>query len=425
MSAAIAPGPFHRLLPPALVLAVAAAGVLWAWPQDFGGWRRAGIALGWAGTGALVASLILMIRQPRLAVWLGGLDHMYRWHHRSGTVAYVLLAAHPLALAVGGWSESPQVAWATISPGAAGLAVLLGWASLVLLMFGLATTFSLRLAYRRWRGFHYVLAVAVVAGLGHVYLLLVDALPLLLLAVLATAALGWRLLGSDLGLEALPYRVTAVDHPTADVVEATLAPCATPMRVRPGQFVLAAFEEGQHFHGCGEFHPFTVSAIAPDHALRIGIKALGVCTRNVQHLEPGVLVRLQGPFGDFLDQGHGARPPLWVAGGIGVTPFVAALRSGAVPDGTVLAYLYRREDDAPFLAELRQIAAERATPILLTDASGTGPPDLDRVLAQVPDIARRQVLICGPGPLVERLRPRLQALGVPSDHIHHESFDFR
>ena len=55
-----------------------------------------GIVIGWVGCGLLLVSLLLMLREPRLARWLGGLERMYRWHHRTGVVAYVLLLVHPL-----------------------------------------------------------------------------------------------------------------------------------------------------------------------------------------------------------------------------------------------------------------------------------------------------------------------------------------
>ncbi len=76
--------------------------VLWAFPEDLGFWRSVAIVSGWAGCGLLAASLLLMIREARLAAWLGGLESMYRWHHRLGVGAYLALLIHPLALAAAG-----------------------------------------------------------------------------------------------------------------------------------------------------------------------------------------------------------------------------------------------------------------------------------------------------------------------------------
>ena len=85
---------FLRPVPLALPL----AGMAWAWPgPERLAQRIASILSAWAGCGALLASLVLMVRDPRLAAALGGLDSLYRWHHRSGTVGYCLLLIHPLA----------------------------------------------------------------------------------------------------------------------------------------------------------------------------------------------------------------------------------------------------------------------------------------------------------------------------------------
>ena len=56
-----------------------------------------------------------MLREPYLARWPGGLERIYRWHHHTGIIAYVLLA-HPLALAAAGVSHSPMFARHTPSP---------------------------------------------------------------------------------------------------------------------------------------------------------------------------------------------------------------------------------------------------------------------------------------------------------------------
>ncbi|RDE49625.1 MAG: oxidoreductase [Candidatus Accumulibacter meliphilus] len=414
----------RRFVAPTLALSIALASVYWALPEDLTAWRSAGIVAGWAGTGLLVASLLLMIREVRLARLLGGLELSYRWHHRCGVIAYLLLLCHPLALALDGWAEAPQLAWQTLDPRAQSWPLWLGWAGLLLLMLGLASTFAVHLPYRRWRGFHFLLGGGVLLGLAHVYVLLGNEQLLLALLLIATLALGWRLLASDLGLSAHPYRVTQVEKPAAGVIEAALAPCAAALALSPGQFVLAAFGDGPSFHGCGEYHPFTVSGIDHQGRLRISVRALGPCSRHIQELEAGVLVRLQGPFGSFLDDVRWA-PQLWIAGGIGITPFIAELRAQRCSQPTTLLYLYRHAADALFLEELAAASREDAQFVLLTDASGSGLPDVDRLLAQVSRLRERQVHMCGPQPLLATLTAALRQRGVSAAAIHFESFDFR
>lgn len=407
-----------------LLLALCTLGpLLWAWPVELSAARTTAIALGWAGCGLLFASLLLMLREVRLAAWLGGLERMYRWHHRAGMAAYVLLLAHPLALAVDAWAGSPAQAWQTLSPLDQDWPVWVGWLSLLLLMLGLAATFTRRLAYSTWRWLHVALGVAVLLGLVHLLLLGIDE-PVWPLLLIAAALLAWRLLRQDRGLAARPYLVRGVTPVTSDMVELTLQPLGDGLDVVAGQFVLAAFLAGPHFRGCGEFHPFTVSAVGPGAQLRLAIKALGDCTQHLQSVEPGVLVRLHGAFGNFLTE-LPATPQLWVAGGIGISPFLALLRAEPLRQPTTLLYLYRQPTDGAFLAELRAIADANPLLTLRPVASGDALPDLAAVLPEGVALAGCECYLCGPPGLVAAVRRELQQRGIQARHLHFENFEFR
>jgi predicted ferric reductase len=415
---------WRHALAPVLALAWAGAAVAWALPSDVEPWRGAGVVTAWAGTALLVASLALMVREPVLARQLGGLEAMMAWHHRIGVWAYVLLLLHPLCLALDAWQEQPARAWQLLAPWQQSWPVWIGWVGLALLMLGLGVTFARSVGYRRWRTWHQWLALGVGLGLAHVLVLLGSTALPLALGALALAALGWRLLVTDRGLSALPYQVSWVTHPAHDVVEAALRPLAGALNPAPGQFVLARFVDSERYVACGEFHPFTVSGIDPGGELRVTIKALGACSTQIQAIAAGALVRLQGPFGNFLAE-PAASPRLWVAGGIGITPFMAALRQHRCEQPTALLYLYRTPADAAFLAELQ--ALQHSDPMfqLLGQATGARPPSLEPLLSVVDRIRERQVHVCGPAPLLARVRASLQALGVPPAALHFESFDFR
>ena len=121
----------------------------------------------------------------------------------------------------------------------------------------------------------------------------------------------------------------------------------------------------------------------------------------------------------------GSSPQLWVAGGIGITPFMARLRQRRCAQPTALLYLYRTASDAAFLGELQ--ALQGSDPLFQLLARETGPdaPDLKPLLSAVDRIGERQVQVCGPAPLLARLRGALQSRGVSPAAIHFESFDFR
>lgn len=419
----------NAFIAPVLAMALVLVVVWWSFPEGLTLWRSIAIVTAWAGSTLLVVNLVLMVREPHLAQLLGGLESAYLWHHRSGMLAYLLLLSHPLALALDGWLEAPHLGWEILAPWAQSWPVWMGWIALLLLMLGLSTTFALRLPYRTWRGFHLLLGFGVVLGLAHIYVLLGEAgLSLLLIAlaliVLALLALGWRFIVSDLGVAAYPYHVTRVTRQSSDMIEVSLQPSATALAATPGQFVLVAFGDGAHFHGCGEYHPFTVSNVAADGEIKLAIKALGPCSLRIQYVEPGVLVRLQGPFGTFLTRTASA-PQLWVAGGVGITPFIAVLREHLRTQPTTLIYLFRTTADAAFLSELTTLA--KADPQFELHAVETGKAlaDFPGLLQQIDHLAQHEVNICGPVPMVNTLVPHLRQLGVNPDAIHFERFDFR
>lgn len=420
----MSPVPKASVVPVALVLALAALPALMVSPIVPRTLAGAGAWLGWLGSGLVSASLLLMVREPSVAAWFGGLDRMFRWHHMLGTCGYVALLLHPLAIAGQSLPADPVAAWRTLSPFTQSLPGLLGWAALAGLMAGLASTFAVRLRYSLWRKLHAMLGIGALAGIAHLLAVRgfsASAWPVIVPAMLA---LGWRVLRADLGGSARPYEVSAVANLSGRIVEATLKPLAAPIHIEPGQFVMAAFFEGPNYRGCGEYHPYTVSGAAPDGALTLSIKALGDCTRNIQSLEPGVAVRVQGPYGTFLVDRIDA-PELWVAGGIGITPFLALLRAGPVARPIEFIYAYREAADAPHLAELAGYSASQALLRFHPLALQENLTPLFELLGTLPGLAARHVYLCGPPPLVDAITRQLCLHGVPQRQIHFENFDFR
>ncbi len=397
--------------------------VIWAFPAELPAWRSLGIVLGWAGCGLLLASLLLMLRETWLAEWLGGLARMYAWHHVLGTVAYLILLAHPLALAADNLATSPVLAWALLSPSAQGWPLWSGWLALLCLMLGMASAFAKRLTYPVWRWLHGLLGVAILLGCLHLWLLGLGPTFFFVL-LLSLLFIGWRLIRVDGSLAARPYLVSQVQKVAEGVVEISLRPLAAPISARAGQFVLVGFDDGGRFEGCGESHPFTLSAIDPDGHLRISVKALGDCTQHLQSVEIGVAARVQGGFGDFLIDRPGTAQ-IWLAGGIGITPFLAVLRDKPLTGPTTLIYLYRQDVDAAYVEELRTLAAGQPQLNLQLHRGESDAASLAAWLPEAAALVGQTAYLCGPPGLVRAAVRILGQRGMPSAHIHFEGFDFR
>ncbi len=411
-----------RFAIPLLSLLLVGLPVLWAFPEELSFWRSLGIVLGWVGCGLLLASLLLMVREPRLAQALGGLESMYRWHHGLGTLGYLALALHPLALAADYLNESPALAWATLWPAEQGWPLWCGWLGLLLLMLGTGLAHS-RIAYGRWRLLHLLLVPAIGFGFAHLILLGLSE-PIGFTMLLAALFLLWRFLGADLRLAARPYLVSQVQPVAKDIVELDLRPLATPIAAVPGQFVMLSLGACGDFQGCGEAHPFTISGIDSAGQLRVSIKALGDCTRHMQAVRIGTPARIEGPYGHFLPAENPGRQ-FWLAGGIGITPFLAGLRKQPPTAPTTLLYCYRSKDDAAYLGELRALAEAMPQFTLLCQADNDQATPLDRLLPTGEQLADCHCYLCGPPGMIEAARHLLAERGVQSPNIHFEAFDFR
>lgn len=413
-----------RIAPLALIaIFLVGAPVYWAFPEELGAWRSVAIVFGWVGCGLLLANLLFVIREPWLAKQLGGLERMYVWHHWLGLAAYIVILCHPLALALDAWAEQPGLAWAVLAPWQQGWPGGLGWLSLLCLMAGMRSALASRTPYSTWRWLHWLLAVAILLAVAHLFVLGLD-FPLLWSPFLAMGFILWRVVRSDCGIAAKPFVVGEVQSPAKDIVEVRLKPLSHAIEARPGQFVLAAFYDGPHFRGCREFHPFTISALGSRGELSLSIKASGDCTQHLQSLERGVTARIQGPFGDFLSE-QPSGPGLWIAGGIGITPFLARLRAGQPDHPVRLIYLYRTKQDAAYLHELQTFAHFYANFNLSARESGSTAPPFPEIIPATSELLGLNCFLCGPPGLVASAVDYLLAQGVPCGQIHFERFDFR
>jgi predicted ferric reductase len=341
-----------------------------------------------------------------------------------GVVGYGLLLVHPLLLASHYFELDLDTVWEYLSPFNPDLLNRMGWIGLAGFMLGLAATFSLRLPYNWWRRLHMLLVVVLMIGLAHIGIAGGFSVSLAITLLIVLSAMSWRLLRSDYGAGAFAYKVNAVSHPSEHITEVALCPLGKPMRIAQGQFVSAAFFEGPLFQGCGEFHPYTVSKVAEDGSLSLSVKALGDCTQHIQALEPGVAVRLQGPYGIFL-LNRPSSPAVWIAGGIGITPFLALLRSHLVLQKTDLVYVHRELEHVPYEEELRAYALDQALFHVHSLVMEKDPTPLFTWLADINGLKERQIYLCGPPLLVEKVTGWLQEQDVPEQQIHFEQFDFR
>ena len=307
------------------------------------------------GIAAWAANLVLAGRISPVERALGGLEHVYRLHRRVGVLVVVLAATHALFLTLhaGGGALDlylPAAGWSTFT----------GVIALLLLLGLVVTTVVVRLSYQTFVLVQQLLGASFILGALHTFAVhgtAADSPTLTIYLAWLTAAgiasLGYRLVGGRLGMGRHRYRVDRVRRLDDDAVEIVMAPAGRPLSFRAGQFAYATF----HQPGIPrEAHPFTIASAPGDDSLRFAVKRFGDFTSSLMSLRPGSEAELEGPFGCFYLRSNPAHAQTWIAGGIGITPFLSWARS---LDRSILADLYYcmpGPEQAHFLDELYDIA---------------------------------------------------------------------
>ena len=200
------------------------------------------------------------------------------------------------------------------------------------------------------------------------------------------------------------------------------------LAVRSGQWFTWRFLGGP---GWWHAHPFSLSAAPNGEWLRITVKALGDSTRALHRLPVGGRVFVEGPYGILTGARRTRRKVALIAGGIGIAPLRALMEAlPAQPGELALIYRARAAKHVVLRDELDDLAARRGATIrYVVGRRGSaelpgdplGPKALRRLL---PDIAERDVYLCGPLPMMDRLEASLAALGLPRSRIHSERFAY-
>ena len=388
---------------------------------------------GVAGLSCLLVAAILSCRVPGIDRPFGGLTKLWKTHHRLGAAAWLLLLAHPPLLALSAAGGSLNAAVQLLIPPANEVATWLGWVALLALMIFLAPSFAFfgRPEYQRWRWLHRLAAIAVVAAVAHAFLLArtipaaISGFIWLVLSTAAIASVAYRLVVAR-QVGRLRYIVENVSRPANNVVELTLRPLGGNLEFVAGQFVYLTPYDPALAAGCGEEHPFTLTSTPRESCLRVAIKDLGDATHAIQALARGSEVRVEGPYGDFFPRKETAERELWIAGGIGIAPFLGRLRDlaarGAELD-THLVYCVQDESRAHFRQELEQLMTRvPGAALTMHFFYRQGPLDADFLQKHCADFVHRRVYVCGPDALLESAQVTLAAAGVARDRIVTEEF---
>jgi ferredoxin-NADP reductase len=205
----------------------------------------------------------------------------------------------------------------------------------------------------------------------------------------------------------------------------------------PGQFVELTLVDPPETDAEGNGRAFSIASAPHEDTLMVATRMRDTAFKRVLRNMPlGATVQMEGPFGNFVLHADPARPAVFLAGGIGITPFRSMIVHAAtqkLPHRLFLFYSNRRPEDAPFLDELQTLqrddphytfvgtmtAPEKSSRPWKGETGFISPAMLSKVLVNV---SSPILYIVGPPGMVTGLRKTLKDAGFNEQDIRTEEF---
>jgi len=390
--------------------------------------QYAGEIIGSVNIVLMAWSLFISTRPKWMEPFFGGLDRMYMTHRHTSTAALILIFVHVLTVPISltGWTLGNYLAVFAFT----------GIVAIGLVSLSPRIPFLNRITggtYEGWKNLKKYIGFFFIAGFIH-SLTIPNPLDAFIainwvqvfFIIGAVSYLYTEVLGRYFG-KYIPYTVEAIDHPTNFTTEVVLRAKGTPIpKHHAGQFLFMRFPNSGILN---ESHPFTISSAPHEDVLRLTVKASGDFTRALfNNLKPGMDAVVEGAYGMF-DYKSGGGKQIWIAGGIGVTPFLAFIRNMREPLDRDVDFYYaiRHRDEVLFYNEIETagIRNQRLKVHFRYSGSSSSLTVEEVVRKAGGDLSGHDIYMCGPFPMMQAFERKFLGLGVPRRNIHFEEFNFR
>ncbi len=383
-----------------------------------------GKVFGLMGMALFSINIILSARWRFLERVFRGQNQVYLKHHIIGGIALILLLFHPIFLTL---NYSPNRAIKLIL-GQSQSGVIWGTLALFLMMILLVLTFYLRPRYDLWKFTHKFLGAAYFFAVLHTQLISSDIsiniflkIYYLVVSILALISFVSHSLLSRYVVKRLRYQVVRIKELTSDIIEISLKPTIDKLVFDPGQFIYISFLDETIGK---EQHPFSIASPPSGDAIQLVIRKRGDYTVNLSKLKTGTKALIEGPYGRFSYVFSRLNHQIWIAGGIGITPFLSMIRElgkNSQKFSITLFYSAKDQDKAVYLPELKtyKSLAFHLVPTFTSVGKRLSIFDIESSLG----LNGKEFFICGPTEMMTSLKKDLIKKGVKSDLIHTEEFD--
>lgn len=366
-----------------------------------------------------------------------GLDKAYAYHRYLSMLTIALLWIHKVTIELGKIRVAKSV-----KPAAAGWLASLDWAhvgkgaaSLSLALFTGFVIFAIvasKLEYQKWKLLHKLMLIPFLLGVVHYYANSdyppVTTAPyavwmniIILIGVLSAV---YSIFLYEKTAFSYKYRVDQIKKVATDTLEISASALGAELQYKPGQY---AFIKIAGKEDVFPSHPFSISQAPTPGRIQFTIKASGDHTVALQYmLAEGDVLALSGPHGKF-DYQTGVKRQIWIAGGIGITPFRSFYQSQIPANYSIdLFYAYADEQTGAYVDELKQLESKNSNlRIHLVDGSAKQRLSVDSIAKFIDADTPFDVYFCGPKGMRDQFKKTFKAGRYPMKAFNYDEFQFK
>jgi predicted ferric reductase len=387
-----------------------------------------GQIFGLVGMMMFSTNLILAGRFKFLDKYFHGLDKVYANHSKIGSLAFSLILFHPIFLVVKYITFSIKEAALFFVP-FVNMPITWGIISLLIMIILISFTFYIKLKYNIWKFSHKFMVIAFFFAIIHTVLIPSDVSRndflryyILLFAIIGLVVSVKQAFLSKFFVKKFKYKVKNISSLNEDILEIEMEALGERMIFNPGQFAFFSFLSDEV---SSESHPFSISSSSTDSHLKITVKNLGDYTSSIKNLKLNDEVFIDGPYGDFSYKKVKNKNQIWIAGGIGITPFFSMAQSLEDGYNADLYYSVKEESQAVYSKNLNELSEKNSHfKFNLWDASEKGYINAGLISNLSKGLDNKDIFLCGPSIFMEGLKDQFVSLGVDIRKIHYEKFSF-
>jgi len=395
---------------------------------------------------AMTFAMLLATRPLWIEKRLGGLDKTYRLHKWLGIVAFAFSILHWLVSNLPAWwSHLDQLIILDAISGATegtepsafeaflesfeSTALLVGEYAFYLTVLFLLMALLKKIPYRIFAKTHIVMAIIYLVLVFHAFALMyIDywtepiGITMVIMMITGTISSFIILLGKVGKNRKSEGSIQAINsYPDMNMLE-LIVKSENWKRHHEGQFAFLKFEKKE------PHHPFTISSAWDKKTKNISftIKTLGDYTNKLaDKLKIGNSIVLEGAYGNFTFNDK-KESQIWIAGGVGVTPFLARMERLAQGNNKQkIDFFYSaKKIDTNFKKKLEQVSAEANINLHLFETSQSAQISGSHIRNAVLNWETASVWFCGPSKMGKSIKKDLKSNGLHSK-FHQELFEMR